>query len=259
MNQANAITAIAYRDLLKLLRDPARIISTFIFPFLFIAVLGGSMQAALGDAVGFNLLTATFTGVLAQTLFQSTATGVISLIEDRESDFSQEIFVSPVSRYSIIFGKILGETLVALPQGLAILVFGLVVGVPLTLQGVVAMLPVAIIICLFGGAFGVIILSNLRTQRAANQVFPFIMLPQLFIAGVFAPAVNLPPYLEIISRVAPLRYAVDLLRGVYYEGSPEYNRVVLDSPVINLAIMAAMFVGFLALGTWLFVRGERNR
>lgn len=259
MSQANAITAIAYRDLLKLLRDPARMVSTFIFPFIFIAVLGGSMQAALGEAVGFNLLTATFTGVLAQTLFQSTATGVISLIEDRESDFSQEIFVSPISRYSIIFGKILGETLVALPQGLAILLFGLVVGVPLTVQNVLAMLPVAIIICLFGGAFGVIILANLKSQRTANQIFPFVMLPQLFIAGVFAPAINLPPYLEIISRIAPLRYAVDLLRGVYYEGTPEYSRVVLDAPAFNLAIMAAMFAGFLALGTWLFVRGERNR
>ncbi|MEA2575431.1 MAG: type transport system permease protein [Chloroflexia bacterium] len=259
MTQASAITAIAYRDLLKLLRDPARIISTFIFPFLFIAVLGGSMQAAFGGVTGFNLLTLTFTGVLAQTLFQSTATGVISLIEDRESDFSQEIFVSPISRYSIIFGKILGETLVALPQGIAILLFGLVVGVPMTIQGLVALLPVAIIICLFGGAFGVIILANLRSQRAANQIFPFVMLPQLFIAGVFAPAVNLPPYLEIISRIAPLRYAVDLLRGVFYEGSPEYAKVVLDPPLVNLGIMAAMFVAFLALGTWLFVRGERNR
>lgn len=259
MSQANAITAIAYRDLLKLLRDPTRIISTFIFPFLFITILGGSMQAALGEAVGFNLLTATFTGVLAQTLFQSSAIGVISLIEDRESDFSQEIFVSPISRYSIIFGKILGETLVALPQGLAILLFGFVVGVPLTLERVLALLPVAIIVCLFGGAFGVIILSNLRSQRAANQVFPFVMLPQLFIAGVFAPAINLPPYLDIISHLAPLRYAVDLMRGVYYAGSPEYSKVVLDPPLFNLGVMAVMFVAFLALGTWLFVRGERNR
>lgn len=259
MSQANAIAAIAYRDLLKLLRDPVRIVTTFIFPFLFIAVLGGSMQAALGEAVGFNLLTATFTGVLAQTLFQSTALGVVSLIEDRENDFSQEIFVSPISRYSIIFGKIVGETLVALPQGLAVLLFGLVVGVPLTVENALAMLPVAVIVCLFGGAFGVIMLANLRSQRAANQLFPFVLVPQLFIAGVFAPAVNLPPYLEIISRIAPLRYAVDLMRGVFYEGRPEYSRVVLDPPAFNLAIIAAMFVVFLALGTWLFARGERNR
>jgi len=51
--------------------------------------------------------------------------GDVSLIDDRENDFSQEIFISPISRYSIILGKIVGETLVALVQGIGILVFGL--------------------------------------------------------------------------------------------------------------------------------------
>jgi ABC-2 type transport system permease protein len=234
-------------------------VSTFIFPFIFIAVLGGSMQASLGRAVGYNVLIVTFTGILAQTLFQSTATGIISLIEDRESDFSQEIFVSPISRYSIIIGKIVGESLVALPQGLAIIVFGILLGVPFSLSAIVALLPVAVIVCLFGGAFGVLVLGNLNSQRAANQVFPFIMLPQFFTAGVFIPATGLPPYLEVLSRISPLRYAVDFMRGIFYAGRPDYDSVVLESPLTNLAVLAAGFAVFLAVGTVLFVRRERNR
>src|SRR2546430_1411948 len=103
MTELNAITAIAYRDFMKFVRDPSRIVATFVFPLLFIFVLGTSMQASFGRGIGYNLLAVTFTGVFAQTLFQSTATGVISLVEDRANDFSQEIFVSPISRYSIIF------------------------------------------------------------------------------------------------------------------------------------------------------------
>ena len=117
--------AIAHRDFVKLLRDRTRLVSDFVFPLIFIGVLGSSLQAGFGDVGGFNFLTFVFTGVLAQTLWQSSALGVISLIEDRENDFSQEIFVSPISRYSIVFGKILGESLVALPQGVGIIVFGL--------------------------------------------------------------------------------------------------------------------------------------
>jgi ABC-2 type transport system permease protein len=259
MTEINAITAIAYRDLLKLLRDPARIIATFIFPLLFIIVLGGSMQASFGSAAGYNLLVVTFTGVFAQTLFQSTATGVVSLIEDRESDFSQEIFVSPISRYSIIFGKVVGESLVALPQAIGIVIFGLVGGVTLNLAQMVSLVPVGITICLFGGAFGVLILSNLSSQRAANQVFPFIMLPQLFIAGVFAPLSNLPWYLGLLSAISPMRYAVDLARGVFYAGHPDYDKVVLQSPAFNLAVIGLMFAVFLVIGTFLFVRRERNK
>lgn len=117
MSGLNATLMIAYRDLLKFVRDPMRIISTFIFPLIFIVALGGGLQASLGGKISFNYLTFTFTGVLAQTLFQSASMGVISLIEDRQNDFAQELFVAPVSRYVIIIGKILGETGVALLQG----------------------------------------------------------------------------------------------------------------------------------------------
>ena len=257
--EANAIAAIAYRDFLKLLRDRARIVSSFIFPMVFIGILGNSLQANLGSAAGYNILVFTFTGVLAQTVYQSTAQGVISLMEDRENDFSQEIFVSPISRYSIIFGKILGETLVALPQGMAILVFAFVISVPLSGAQIGEMLLVGFITALYGGAFGVILLSLASSRRAADQIFPFLLLPQYFTAGIFAPIKVLPFYLEILSRLSPLRYAVDLTRGIYYLGQPEYNAVVLASPLANLAILGASFALFMVIGTFLFVRSERNR
>jgi ABC-2 type transport system permease protein len=56
-----------------------------------------------------------------------------------------------------------------------------------------------------------------------------------------------------------MRYAVDLSRAAFYTGSPEYGRVVLDSPLFNLTIIGLLFVVFLVIGTFLFVRKERNR
>ena len=259
MTELSPILAIANRDLLKFLRDPGRLVSTFIFPLLFIGILGGSFQANLGAGAGFDFMAFTFTGVLAQTLFQSTATGIISLFEDRESDFSQEIFVSPISRYSIVFGKILGESLVALAQGIGIILFGLLVGVRLSPPQLLSLAPVALLICLFGGSFGIMILSNLSSRRLADQVFPFIMLPQFFLAGVFNPIRVLPPYLELLSRISPMRYAVDLVRGVFYAGQPEYAEVVLEPPLVNLVVLGVMFAAFMVIGTILFVRRERNR
>jgi ABC-2 type transport system permease protein len=255
----NAIFAIAYRDFLKLLRDRARIFGTFIFPLIFIGFLGGGMQASFGGASGFNYLAFVFTGVLAQTLFQSTSTGIISLMEDRQNDFSQAIFVSPISRYSIVFGKILGETLVAFPQAVVIVVFGALLGVGLSGPQVAGMILACVITALYGGAFGMMLLGVMPSRRAADQLFPFVFLPQFFTAGVFVPINNLPLPLEIISLLSPLRYAVDLTRGVYYFGSPEAAFVVLEPIWVNLAVLAASFVGFMLVGTVLFVRAERNR
>jgi ABC-2 type transport system permease protein len=263
MTDFNAIWTIAYRDLLKFLRDRPRIIASFIFPFIFIAILGSSFQASVGSAMGYNFVLYTFTGVYAQTLFQSAAFGIISLIEDRDNDFSQEIFVSPISRYSIVFGKIVGESLVAMAQGIGILVFGIIVaataGVSISVGQMASLVPVGFAVCLFGGAFGIIVLANIHSRRAAEQVFPFIMLPQYFLAGVFNPINNMPLVVNFLSLISPLRYAVDLTRGIFYTGTRDFNPAVLSAPWVNIAVILAMFAGFLVLGTIIFVRVERNR
>lgn len=257
--ELNAFTIIAHRDLLKLFRDMPRLVSSLIFPLIFIGILGGTFEANLGANLGYSFLSFTFTGVLAQTLFQSSAIGIVSLIEDRENDFSQEIFVSPVSRHSIVFGKILGEALVSMVQGVGIIIFAFVIGIPLSLTQVPLLLLVSFVVCIFGGAFGVVMMANLNSQRTANQIFPFVMLPQYFLAGVFAPIKVLPWYLDILSRISPMRYAVDLMRNAFYAGHADYSKVVLTSPITNLTVIGALFVVFLVIGTWIFVRKEQNR
>ena len=256
MSELSGVLTLAHRDFIKLLRDRTRIIADFSFPLIFIGILGTTLQAGFGAASGINLMQYVFTGVLAQTIWQSGALGVISLIADREQDFSQEIFVSPISRYSIIFGKILGESLVAMPQGIAIIAFGMILGVPFTLGKLVAIIPVLLLIAIYGGAFGVLVLSRLDSQRQANQIFPFVMLPQFFLAGVFNPVMNLPLPLEILSKLSPMRYAVDVMRDIFY---PSGSGIALTDLSTNLAIIGVEFVLFMAIGTVGFVRAERNR
>jgi len=256
VSEASAILALAHRDFIKLLRDRQRMVADFAFPLIFIGILGTSLQAGFGGNSNINLLDYVFTGVLAQTVWQSSALGLISLLADREQDFSQEIFVSPISRYSIILGKILGESLVALPQALGIIVFGFILQIHIGPDQLARMALALIVIALFGGAFGVIVLANLSSQRAANQIFPFVLLPQFFLAGIFNPIQNLPLPLDILSHVAPMRYAVDLLRDAYYGST---SRIVLSDTTTNLAIIGGLFVLFMVVGTFLFVRAERNR
>jgi ABC-2 type transport system permease protein len=259
MSEMSAILTIASRDMLKLLRDRNRLVLTLVLPFVFIGLMGGTLQGNLGRAAGFNFIGFIFTGVLGMTMFQSTASGLTSLIEDRENDFSQEMFVAPVSRYSIVFGKISGETGVALFQAVPMIALALVLRVPLGPLQLVLLLPACVLACLLGGSFGVAAMSLMGNQRTAQQFFPLLIFPQFFLAGIFNPIKVLPWFLAPLSLLSPMRYAVDLVRGIVYAGRPEYDRVVLLSPLVNLAIMAAMFAVLLAVGTVLFVRQETNR
>lgn len=263
MNELNAILTIALRDFTKLLRDRFRLIISFIFPIIFIGALGTSLQSNIGKFISFNYLTFTFTGVFAQTLFQSTASGIISLIQDRESDFSQEMFVSPISRYSIIIGKIFGESLVSLVQAVGVVLFGLFMSlffpISITFTQLLIATPAIFAACLLGGAFGTLVMAALGNQRSANQLFPFVIFPQFFLAGVFNPIKILPLPILILSRLAPMTYAVDFFRGLYYWGRPDYQYVVLYHPLVNLIIISIMFIVMISIGTFLFVRNERNR
>lgn len=259
MNELSTVLAIGSRDFLKFLRDPGRLIGAFIFPFGIMFLMGGTLQLNLGRAAQFDFISFTFTGVLGMTLFQSTAQGMASLLEDRQSDFAQEMFVSPVSRYAIIFGKVLGETGVALAQALPLVVFALVLRVPLTPAQVAMLLPVAVLCCFMGGSFGLLALSFMNDQRGSGQLFNFVTFPQMFLAGVISPIKVLPWYLAVLSLMSPMRYVVDLARGVVFTGRPDYSRMVLLAPMANLAMIGLLFVVFMAIGTTLFVRRETNR
>ncbi len=257
--EASAIAVIAHRDFVTLLRDRLRLFSELAFPLVLVLLLGPALQSGFGAPGGLDLTTFVFSGVLAQTIWQSAVLGIVSLVADREEDFSQEIFVSPVSRYSIIAGKIIGEALVAMPTGLGIVIVGLLIGVRLSPIVLVALVPVSLVTAVYGGAFGLLLLSNISSQRTANQIFPFVLLPQFFLAGVFNPIHALPLPLAVLSALSPLRYAVELTRNVMYGLQPNVAAPPLTAAPINVAVIAASFVVFLVIGTVLFVRAERNR
>jgi ABC-2 type transport system permease protein len=256
-SNAGAVAAIAQRDITKFVSDKPRIVGSFVLPFLLVVILGNTFKP-VGEALGYDFGRYVLTGVLAQTLFQSSALGLVSLLEDRQNDFSQELFIAPVSRYAIVLGKIVGEATVALVQGLGILLFGFLIGVRLSVAALPGLLLVSAVVCVFGGAFGLLMMSFARSKRFADQLFNFVFLPQLLLAGVFNP-ISDDGAISVLSRLAPMRYAVDLTRWAGYVGNPERGRVVQDSLAADIAVVSVLFVAFVAAGTALFVRHESNR
>ncbi|RAQ97664.1 ABC transporter permease [Thermogemmatispora tikiterensis] len=256
----NAIVTIAAREVTRFLRDRMQLVFALVMPVLLILGLDGPLQSSFGRAAGYNLMSFAVTGMLAITLYQYTMSGILSLLEDRENDFTQELLIAPISRYALIFGKILGAALTSLLQGVLITVLGILFfHFPVSLPGLLLLVPVALLICFSGGAFGVLLISLFSSQRSANQIFPLLLFPQFFLGGVFVPIRNLPWYLDLLSKITPLRYAADLLRNVVYSGQPEYNQIVLEGPFVNLVVVCALTLLCLVVGTILFVRSERER
>ena len=253
------VAVVAQRDLLKLLRDRPRLAVSLAFPLFLVAGLGSLLQPTVGVVTGLSAVTLAFTGVLAATLFQSAAAGMISIVEDRESDFARVLFVTPVSRATLIAGKLCGECLVALVQAGCVVAFAAMIGVPMPAGALLLLMPASLAAGLAGAAFGLVTIAVLPTQRSAMQVFQFLIIPQYVLAGVLVPLHGAAAWLRAVSLVMPLRYVVDLTRAAYYAGAVGYRQAVVGDPAVDAAVTVVLLIGFLIAGGLLFSYRERTR
>lgn len=255
----SAVLMIAQRDVTKLRRDHLRIAVNLMFPIVLMVGLGNLLAPTVGVVSGLDTVTLAFTGVLAATMFQSAGAGMISLVEDRKQDFAREMFVAPVSRLTLMSGKVVGETLVALAQGACIVVAALVFGVSIGLGQFGRVVGPCIACALLGASFGLATVAALPNQRSAMETFQFLIVPQYVLSGVVVPLHGVTSWLAGLGWAMPMRYGVDLTRAAFYAGSPAYHQVVSLGPGGDLAVMAPAFAIFLLGGGWLWERRERHR
>lgn len=259
--EANVVLVIAARDVLRLFRDWKNTVTFAVFfPVAFLGILAGTIGQNLGAGLGYDYLQFALLGMAACLLMMFTTMSVTSLVEERETGFTQEIFVSPTSRVSIFLGKVLGGSVAGLIGLPALFLVAFVIGVPITLTLIEVILLIAPVFCLMGGAFGVLLSGIFGTNpKAVDRAVMLAMFPQMFLSGAIVPIRSSSGALYVLVRVMPLTYLVDLVRGAFYQGTSTYGKVILYDPFIDLAISLALSVAFLVAGMALFVRGERNR
>src|SRR3954451_3530679 len=126
--------SLAHRELVRFLRQRHRIIGALATPLVFWLLIGGGMNRSFNADVpgGDNYLRYFFPGTVLMILLFTAIFSTISVIEDRREGFLQGVLVAPVSRMSIVLGKILGGTVLAFGQGLVLLLLAPLVGVKLT-------------------------------------------------------------------------------------------------------------------------------
>lgn len=258
-HELNAVIAVAARDVIRQVRVPGGILLSFLWPLILLGLLGGSLAQNLGGGSGFDLSQFILYGVVVMMLYQGTMGNVISLIVDRQNNFTQAMFVAPVSRYAVILGKIIGGTITSLFSVVGVFVVGLLMQIPFTLTDVGYILLLVPIICVAGGALGILFISIVSDPQQATQIGTLVMLPQMFLAGLLVPIGQSSGILSILSHLMPMTYLADLMRNVVFARHPAYAEIVLYSPAVDLGVTIAITGLFIILGTALFVRGERAR
>ena len=134
-------------------------------------------------------------------LFTSVFSG-IELIWDRQFGFLKETLVAPVSRLTIMIGRVLGGATVAVGQGLIVCAFCLLAGFRFSgwAAAPVALMFMALIAVLFT-ALGTAIASAMTDFQGFQLVMNFLVMPTFFLSGALFPLRDAPLVLQVIARI----------------------------------------------------------
>ncbi len=124
------------REIVRFYRQKARVAGVIASPLIFWVVLGAgfahSFSTGEGGGSSAHYLGYFFPGSVAMIVLFTAIFSMMSLIQDRNEGFLLSVLAAPVSRSSIVLGKVLGGATLAAVQGIIFLVFGPLVGVRMT-------------------------------------------------------------------------------------------------------------------------------
>ncbi len=243
-----AIYILWLRELKRYVRSRAQIVASLGQPLLYLVALGFGLGPVFQKAGQGSYLQFVAPGVIGMSLLFSSIFSGIGLMFDRQFGFLKETLVAPVPRLHIMIGRTLGGATVSMVQGLLVLVVCIVAGfrpvhasaVPLAL---LFMALIAIVFASLGTAIG----SMLQNMQGFQLIMNFLVMPIFFLSGALFPLTNLPAGLAVATRIDPLTYGIDGLRGAFL-GLSHFG-VATD-----LAVLGGVSIVFLVLGARAFSR-----
>ncbi len=230
-------------------------------PFMFLVLFGSGMGGAIKSLMAgaqapagladFDFVVFMFPGIIGMTVFNTAIFSALSIVQDREFGFMKEIMVSPVPRIYIALGKTLGGATVALLQGLLMFVFVPFIGIKLNLGIIMRIVPAIFLVAFTVSAIGILVASRLKSAQGFQMIVQLMVFPMLFLSGAFFPLSGMPGWMNIIVKLNPLTYAVDLFKKIIleYDKMPELLRqsMGLNLKVGDHLVTMANEIGFIAI------------
>lgn len=243
------IWAMSKRSITAIIRQPALVAPSLIFP-LFFAALGAASFSKATNLPGFpevdSFLDFSLAGSIVQGVLFGSVIGGAALATDIEEGFFDRLLASPVSRTSILVGRLAGAAAFGAFQALFFTVALMPFGVR------IAAGPVGLAVMVLSGGLGGMAIGGftaamgLKTgsSEAVQGSFPLLFIA-LFLSSAFFPRETMQGAYRKIADVNPISHWVEGIRGLGIEGLTAAN--VTKALLIPVAI--GIFTVALALRT----------
>jgi ABC-2 type transport system permease protein len=246
------------RDLVRFFREKSRVVGALVQPLIFWVMIGSGMASTfvLPGARELGYQQYFYPGVVVMVVLFTAIFSTMSVIEDRHSGFLQAVMVAPGSRASVVVGKSLGATSVALSQAALFVLLAPVAGFSL---GAVdwPSLCAALVLASFGlCALGFAVAWWLDSTAGYHVVMSLILLPMWILSGAMFPA-PASGVIATIQQLNPISYAVSAVRRALHGGvAPAGTSVGQAGTGYELVVLALFCVAAASLA--LFVCHRRR-
>jgi ABC-2 type transport system permease protein len=246
----SAIYILWLRELKRYVRSRVQIIVTLAQPTLYLLAFGFGFGPVFQQAGHGSYLQFMAPGVMGMTILFTSVFSGIAMLWDRQFGFLKETLVAPVPRIYIMIGRTLGGATVAIIQGTLILGICMIAGFrPQHWLAIPAAFVFVAMIAIVFAALGTNVGSMIKDMQGFQLIMNFMVMPIFFLSGALYPLSNLGVVMKVVTRIDPLSYGVDGLRGVL-TGAWQF------SFALDVAVLAALAGLFLCSGAYLFSRIE---
>lgn len=263
------INAIILRNLLKLKRDRMKLLFTLLMSGLFLFMFSFVTKATAPGLANPTIYL--LSGIIIMTVFQSSLSNSMNILEDISSGFMKEILVAPISRWEIAIGQTLSSAIISVIQALVIVVIAMFMGLNINFIHGAAMLALMCLVGITFSAMGLYFATIAKDSSNFQLLITVVTFPLTFLSGAYIPTMALPGFLLPIVYLNPLTYTTAAFRFVSLgmEGMPiaeilkagvafNINGFII-SPVISIIIITIMCASFFWLCVSRFDNADFSR
>ncbi len=244
------------RQVRLILREPAFLTIGLLQPILYLvlfgplltrlpagALTGGSGSGGTAEAYRFFV-----PGLLIQlALFGSTFVG-FAIISEWRAGVIERYRVTPISRLSILGGRVLRDVIALILQSIVLILAGLAFGLRAPIGAVLLSFVFIVLVAIGLASVSYAVALLLKSEDSFAPLVNSVVVPLMLLSGIMLPMTLGPGWLQGISRISPFRYIIDAMREAY--AGQYWNAIMVEGLAVGVGLAAVC----MWLGSRVFVR-----
>ncbi|GAB4186510.1 MAG: ABC transporter permease [Simkaniaceae bacterium] len=214
MTTLKEIGLLTFRCIQAALRNPVFLFMGVGTPLIYLILFTPLLKSLAPNLGTDNVLGLFVSGMLPIIAFSTGIFTGFGMIDEVRSGIVERFRVAPVSRFSILSGRVMFDTCSALFQSLLFLAIALPFGFRADPLGLLVLFVLLGLLTLITSSFGNAIGIMVKSEDRYAPIVHGIHLPVLLLSGTLLPMSLAPAWLRITAHFNPVFYVVDASRAL---------------------------------------------